>query len=431
MAVLVEKVSNILRRLTISVPADDIEKAYGVEINRLAKNKSIKGFRPGKAPLSHIEQLFGDSAREEATRNVLQRAFYEAIKELSLKPISTPQIEPKTILPNQPLEFIASFEVLPEIEKVEFTLPSIEKLIVEINENDINYVVQQLQKQRIQWHTIDRPAQEKDRIVLDYYAVFDGKADMENKVENFPLELGSKTMIPGFEEGMLQATVGEERTLHLNFPADYPSPERAGKPVDFIVQVKQLFEADVPEITEEFVKKLGVESGQLEDLKEQVRKSIEQERDRLVKEKLKEQIFQQLLEQNALEVPSALIANEAKNIHDEVYQHQQHDHHQHSEQETALFNDIAKKRVSIGLLIAEYAKQADIKVDNDRVLQRIQEIASVYEQPQEVIDWLSSKERRSGIEGQVLEEQVMDKLIVGIPVTEKVMSYAELKGIRE
>lgn len=432
MAVSVEKVSSIVRRLTVVVPANRLEEAYDAEINRLAKKNNIKGFRPGKAPLSHIKQLFGEAARKEALTQVIQRALYDAIKEQNLKPVSPPQIEPKTILANQPLEFVASFEVLPDIEKVQFTMPSIEKLVVTINEDDIDFVIKQLQKQRTQWRVVNRPAQEKDRVVLDYYAVLEGKPDMENKMENYPLELGSKTMIPGFEEGLLQAVVGEERTLHLNFPTDYSSPEKAGKPVDFMVTVKQLFEADIPEVTDDFIKQLGVLSGTLEDLKNQVRKSIEQERDRIVKEKLKEQVFQQLLEQNTLEVPSALIASEARNIHDEVYpQHQHHDHHQHSEQETAIFNDIAKKRVSIGLLIAEYAKQENIKADSDKVHQRIQEIASVYEKPQEVIDWLSSKERRSGIEGQVLEEQVMDKLIADIPITEKVMSYAELKGIRD
>jgi trigger factor len=160
-------------------------------------------------------------------------------------------------------------------------------------------------------------------------------------------------------------------------------------------------------------------------------RSITLERDRLVKEKLKEQVFRVLLEQNVLEIPKAMIEREAKIIHDEVYPaHQHHDHHQHSEGEMTAFNDIANKRLAIGMLIAEYAKQNHISVDKDRVLQRIQEIASSYEHPQEVVEWLSTKDRLAGIEAQVMEDQVMDKLIEGIPVTETSMSYADLKGIR-
>ncbi len=149
-----------------------------------------------------------------------------------------------------------------------------------------------------------------------------------------------------------------------------------------------------------------------------------------MKEKLKEQVFRQLLEQNPIEVPRVLVAREASRIHDEVYQGQHHDHHQHSESEMAMFNDLAKKRVALGLLISGYTKQMGLAIDSERVQQRIQEIASVYEKPQEVIAWLSSAENRSGIEAQIMEEQVMEKLMEGVPTTEKTMSYAELKGIR-
>jgi trigger factor len=238
-------------------------------------------------------------------------------------------------------------------------------------------------------------------------------------------------MLPGFEQGLVGSKAGDEKNLSLKFPEDFNVTERAGKPIEFVVSVKQVFEADAPVIDDAFVAKLGVKNGQIEELKQQIKQSLELERDRLVKEKIKEQVFRQLLEQNPLEVPNSLIQREAANIHDEIYpQHQHHDHHQHSTDEMAAFNDIAKKRVTLGILIAEYAKQADIKADNNLVLKRIQEIAAAYENPQEVVNWLSSEERRGGIESQVLEDQVMDKLIEGVPSTDKKMSYAELKGIR-
>lgn len=430
MQVSVEKVSNIERRLTITVPVTQIEAAYAKQMDILAKKANIKGFRPGKAPKSFIQQRFGNDARQEAYSEVIQSALYQAITEEKLQPISTPQVEPKVMAPDQPLEFTASFEVLPEIEKITLAMDSIEKPVVDVKDEDVDLVISQLLKQYTQWKIVDRAAHDKDRVVIDYYAIFEGKSDVENKITNYPLELGSKVMLAGFEDALVGAKAGDEKTLNLHFPADYGVAERAGKPIDFVVNIKQVFEAEVPALTEDFVQRLGIKTGKETELKEQIKKSLVQERDRLVKDKLKEQVFGQLLEQNAIEVPKALIEREAKNIHDEVYsQHQHHDHHSHSEEELNSFNDVAKKRVCLGLLIAEFAKQSQLKADKDKVNQRIQEIASAYEQPAEVIAWLSSDERRSGIEAQVMEDQVIEKLMDGIKVIDKPMSYSELKGV--
>src|SRR5579883_2696226 len=387
MQVSVEKISSTECRLTIVVPAEQVEQTYERQLQAFAKKANIKGFRPGKVSVAYIRQhqAYSEGVRQEALGEIMQTSLEAAIKENNLMPISQPRVDPKPPLANQPFEFTASFEVLPEIGPVQCKLDSIEKLAVVVTTEDVDRVVEQLRKQYTTWKEVDRPAQEKDRVVIDYYAIFEGNADMDNKVQNFPLELGSKIMLPGFEDGLIGAKVGDERTLHLSFPADFGVADKAGKPVDFVIQVKQVFEADVPPLDEKFAQKLGIESGQIEDLKAQVKQSLEQERDRLVKEKLKEQVFRQLLEQNPIEVPRVLVAREASRIHDEVYQGQHHDHHQHSESEMAMFNDLAKKRVALGLLISGYTKQMGLAIDSERVQQRIQEIASVYEKPQEVI----------------------------------------------
>lgn len=431
MQVSVEKISNVERRLTIVVPAERISNAYKKQINEFAKKANLKGFRRGKAPISYVQERFGQDALKEALSDVIQASLHEAIATEKLLPISTPRIDTKNIGENQPLEFTASFEVLPEIGEINFKMDNAEKLNVDVKQEDVDHVLQQLQKQYTKWQQVDRPTQEKDRVVIDYYAIFEGKSDVENKITSFPLELGSKVMLPGFEDGLLGATVGEERTLKLTFPADFSQAERAGKPIDFVVTIKQILEADLPALNEDFVKKLGVKSGQMADLVEQIKQSLSFERDRLIKEKLKEQVFTQLLEQNSIEVPQSLIEQEAKQIHDEIYpQHQPHNHTEHSEQETQAFNEIAKKRVALGLLIAEYGRQKQLQPDQNRVQQRIQEIANVYENPQEVVTYLSTPERVRGIESQVMEDQVMEKLLEGVTITDKTMSYAELKGIR-
>ncbi len=431
MQVSVEKVSNVERKLTIVVPANQVEEAVAKQVTQFAQKANIKGFRPGKAPISYIKQHYGEDMRREAMSKVIQDALYSALTEQKMNPVSTPEVEPKAMLADQPLEFVASFEVLPEITNIEFKIDTLEKPAVDVTDEDLNRVIEQLRKQYTKWAVVDRAATDKDRVVLDYYAVYEGKADTENKVQNFPLELGGKQMLPGFEEGLVGCKPGDEKTLSLSFPADFGDATRAGKPVDFVVTVKQVFEAEAPALDADFVKRLGIKGGEVEELTKQIRQSLEQERDRLVKEKLKEQIFKQLLEQNPLEVPKALVSREAKNIHDEVYpQHQHHDHHQHSDEEMGAFNDVAKKRVALGLLIAEFARLKSVKPDVAKVEARILEIAAAYENPKEVVEWLSSQERRGGIEAQVMEDQVLDKLMEGVTVLDKTMSYAELKGIR-
>lgn len=430
MQVSVENVSKVERRLTIVVPVAKVEEAYNLQIDRFAKTANIKGFRPGKAPLSYIRQRFGDDARREALNEVIQQSFDQAITENKLHPVSRPHIEPRIMAPDQPLEYIASFEVLPEIASMKHEIKTIEKPVVEITQEDLDTVLKQLLKQYTKWNMVERESRTGDRIVIDYYPIYEGNADLEHKIERFPLELGGKVMIPGFEEGLLGAKAGEERKLNLSYPENFNVPERAGKPVDFVVNIKQVFEGQAPELNNSFIEKLGVKSGLLEDLHTQVRQTLEMERNRLVREKLKEQVFRDLLEQNPLDVPASMIAQEAKNIHDEIYQHQHHDHSQHSDHEMATFNDIAKKRVALGLLIAEFAKQQQLKADRNRVMARIAEIAAAYESPKEVIEWLSSDERRAGIEAQVMEDQVMDKLMEAATITEKPMSYSDLKGLK-
>jgi trigger factor len=431
MQVSVEKINNVERRLTITVPATKVEEAYTKQINHLAKNAKIKGFRPGKAPLSYIQQQFGADARKEVLSIVIQQSLSEAITDQKLSPISQPVIKPKVIKPNEPLEFEASFEVLPEIGDIKFSLSQVEKLAVDITDADLDEVIERLRKQHASWKLVDRAAQRNDRLVTDYYAILEGKEEKEHQITNHPIELGSNIMLPGFEEGLIGATTGEERKLSLSFPADFAVKERAGKPVEFVVTVKQIFEGAIPALDEEFIKRLGVKTGQLDDFKAQIKQSLQQERDRLVQENLKEQVFQALWEQNPLEVPASLIQQEAKRIHDDIYPPDRPHQHDHHEDELARFNDIAKKRVALGLLVAQYAEKQQLKVDLGRVEKRIQEIASAYEEPEQVVKYLAQPANRRGIESQVLEEQILDKLLEGITINTKTMTYAELKGIRK
>lgn len=430
MQISVEKVSNAERRLTISVPNQEIETEYQKQIQEVAKKANLQGFRPGKAPLQLIMKRYGEEVRRDAMSAVMRQALADAIKENQLQPINYPRIEPKAGKNTNAFEFVAYIEVYPEIENLQFDMKEVEQLNVDVKEADIDQVIDQLKKQHTKWTDVARPAALKDRLIIDYYAIFEGKSDLENKVEKFTLELGSNVMIPGFEDGLVGVTAGEQKTLSLHFPVDFQLTDKAGKPVDFVINVSKVYEGDIPEVNADFLKKLGVDSGSMDDLKSQIRSSLEQERDRLVKAKLKEQIFGYLIEHNHVDVPASLVQREAHAIHDEMYRYE-HDHSNHSEEELGKFDEIAKKRVSLSLLLAELIKKYDLKVDQALVEKRVSEIASLYQDSAEVVKWLTSDEQRQGIESQVLEDQVIAKLMENLNVIQKEMGYAELKGIQK
>lgn len=431
MRVSVEALSKIQRRVTVTVPVEKIDEAYDKRIIDLVKTAKVKGFRPGKVPVEYIKQRYGDSARQEALSEVIESSLYAAIHQEKLNPVGSPMVEPKNIIPGQPLEFVATFEVLPELGAVRFEVANLEKHTSTITDADLEKVLSHLREQHVTWKKVERAAKDKDQVVLDFTGFMDGKAFEGGQAHEYPIVLGSKTMIPGFEDGLVGTSAGEEKTITVTFPENYFAKEFAGKPAEFKVKVIKVSEPSFPEFDSAFVKKLGVKSGNVEDLHVEIRKNLERELARLIKAKLKSQVFNMLLEQNAIEIPNALIEREAGRIHDQVHPHHGHEH-AHTEEEMQGFKDAAQKNVTLGLLVGELIKQHSLAPDQGRIQSFIQAHASAYEKPEQVIEWYSSDKRRlKEVEMQVLEEQVVEKLLEGVQVTEKVLSYEEfVKTVR-
>ena len=427
MQVSVEAPSKIERRVTVVVPVAKLDEAYDKHIAKLAKKVKVDGFRPGKVPLDLIRQRYGDSVRQEALSDVIQSSLYAAIHQEKLNPVGVPRVEPKTVIAGQPLEFVATFEVLPEIENVSFQLTELEKQVATITDADIDKVIDHLRDQHIVWKKADRAAQEKDQAVIDFRGTIDGVAFPGGEAHEYPVVLGSKTMIPGFEEGVLGLNAGDETTISVTFPEDYFAKEFAGKAAQFVVNVLRVMQPEYPAMDENFVKKLGVKTGDANDLRNEIRKNLERELDRLMKAKLKSQIFDKLIEQNSVEIPKSLVEKEAQRIHDELHPHHKGHEHGHSESEMAVFNDAAARNVTLGLLVGELIKKHQIKPDSERVKAFIANISSAYEKASEVIKWYeNNKQAMAEVEMQILEEQVMEKLLEGVTVTDKMLSYSEL-----
>ena len=427
MQVSVEATTKLERRMTITVPANTLEDAFDKHITKLAKTVKVNGYRPGKTPESYIKQRYSDTARQEALSEVIQASLYAAMDQEKLNPVGVPVVEPKTILPGQPLEFIATFEIFPIVDAVNFVLSTLEKQTAVITDADIETALNRLRQRDTVWQKVERPAADNDQVVIDFRGSIDGKVFGGGEAHDYPIVIGSHSMIPGFEEGLVGLSAGAEKVLQVTFPENYHAKEFSGKAAEFAVTVHKVSEPNLPELDEALVKKYGIKSGKLEDLQAEIRKNLERELDRIIKAKLKAQVFDKLIEQNPLDIPKAMIEREGKRIHDELHPHHAGKEHGHSAAEMAAFNEPAKRNVTLGLLVAQLIKQYNLAVDKERVHAYLTQLSAVYENPAEVISWYQKNQKAMAeIEMQVLEEQLIEKLLENVQLTEKMLSYSEL-----
>lgn len=427
MQVSVESPSQLERHLTIIVPNEKIEAALNSRLSKLGKTVKINGFRPGKVPLDVIKQRYGETARQEALGEVIQSSLYAAIHQEKLQPVGVPTVEPKSIVEGMPLEFVAKFEVMPVIEKVTFDVTEIEKQVAIIGEADVDRVVQHLIEQHIKWKTVSRAAEDKDRVLVDFAGCIDGTPFANGEAKKYPIVLGNKTMVPGFEEGILGMKANEEKVIHVTFPENYFAKEVAGKVADFTIKVIEVSAPEYPEQNEDFFKKLGIKSGALADLRAEITNNLQRELKRAVKAKLKAQVLDLLVKQNPIDLPRSLVQRETKRLHDELHPHHHGEEHHHTEEEMKTFEDAARKNVIAGLLVAHLVKKHQLSVTREQVQEFLALIATSYEKPDEWIKWYQQDRRRMAeVETQVLEEQVINVLLENVKITEKEIPYSEL-----
>jgi trigger factor len=427
MQVSVEAPNNLERRVKIVVPVETFESAFDKQINKLSQTMKLNGFRKGKIPVTYVKEHYSEEARKQALSEVIESSLYRAIHEEKLSPVNIPTVEPTSVFPGKPLEFIATFEVMPEIETLHFNMTTLEKQTATITDTDIDTVIEHLRTQNATWRVVDRAAQEQDQVVLDFRGSMDGKAFEGGEAHDYPIIIGSKSMIPGFEEGLVGMKAGEEKVIPVVFPENYFAKDFAGKPAEFAITAIKISEPVKPELNDTFVKKLGVKSGNLEDLRAEIRKNLERELERVMKAKLKKRVFDHLIENNVIEVPKSLIDREAKRIHDQLHPHHAGKDHGHSEAEMSQFNEAAKRNVLLGLFVAHVLKKHNIILDKVRLQTYITQLSSVYQNAAEMAKWYTTdKQAKAEVEMQVLEDQVTEKLLENVTLTEKLLSYNEL-----
>ncbi|MBB2896312.1 MULTISPECIES: trigger factor [unclassified Pseudomonas] len=425
MQVSVENTSALERRMTIGVPAERIETEVNKRLQQTARRAKVPGFRPGKVPMSVIRQRYEASARQEALGDLIQETFYEAVVEQKLNPAGAPAVEPKVFEKGKDLEYVATFEVFPEFEVKGLDGIEIERQDASVEDADIDKMLDVLRKQGTRYEAVDRAAANDDQLTLDFVGTQDGEAFAGGSAEGTKLVLGSGRMIPGFEDGLVGAKAGDERVLDLTFPEDYQNLDLAGKAAQFKVTVKEVAAPELPELNEAFFKQFGVEETTVEGFRAEVRKNMERELRQALKTKVKNQVMDGLLAANQIDVPAALISNEVDRLRVQAVQ-QFGGNIQPEQLPAELFSEQAKRRVLLGLIIAEMVKQFELKPDDARVRELIEEMAAAYQEPEQVVKWYYQNEQQlNEVRSVVLEEQVVDTVLKQAKVTDKQVSYED------
>ena len=425
MQVSVESTSALERRMTIGVPAERIETEVTKRLQQTARRAKVAGFRPGKVPMNVIRQRYEDTARQEALGDLIQATFYEAIVEQKLNPAGAPSVEPKTFEKGKDLEYVATFEVFPEIKLAGFDSITVERLQADVNDADVDNMLEILRKQNTRFEAVERAAESGDQLNIDFVGKIDGEAFAGGSAKGTTLVLGSGRMIPGFEDALVGVKAGEERIINPTFPADYQNLDLAGKTAEFTVTVNSVSAPQLPELNDEFFALFGIKEGGLEGFRAEVRKNMDRELRQAIKSKVKNQVMEGLLAANPVEVPKSLIGSEVNRLRVQAVQ-QFGGNIKPDQLPAELFEEQAKRRVVLGLIVAEVVKQGELKADETRVRELIQEMASAYQEPEQVLAWYYKNDQQlNEVRSVVLEEQVVDTVLQKAKVTDKAVSYEE------
>ncbi len=425
-----EVLEGLVRRLDISVPMDQLESEVQRRLKRLARNVKMDGFRPGKAPLSAVVRQHGPGVRQEVLGETLQSRFAEAAQAHQLKIAGYPRFEPKagqdaTI----EMAFSASFEVYPDVTIDDLSAGKLSRPVVELGEADVAKTLEVLQKQRRSFESTDRAAAEGDLVKFDYQGTVDGAAFEGGHGEDFAAVIGEGRLLKDFEHSLTGLKAGDNKGFDLTFPAEYAAKELAGKAAHFEVQVKEVQAPVPPPVDAEFARALGVEDGDVEKLKSEVRSNLEREVKRRVQAKLKEQAMELLLQKSTLDLPHSLVEMETERLRKMTEADMQQRGVQTMKLSADMFTGQAERRVRLGLILAEIVQAHKLVAQPEQIRNLVQEQAQSYEEPDQVVQWYyQSPERMQEIESLALEENVVAWAAGQAQVEDVTTSFEELMG---
>ncbi|MEW6612498.1 MAG: trigger factor [Pseudomonadota bacterium] len=426
MQVSVEAGGPLEKRLKVTVPAEEVESTVSSRLRRLASTVRMPGFRPGKVPMRLVEQRYGDQVLIEAYDELINRTYSSAIAEQGLRPVGQPDIAIEASGRGQDFSYSATIEIYPEFEPA-LGEGELKRPTAEVGDEDVERTIQALREQRRTYETVDRPAALNDQVIIDFKGFIGDEAFPGGEAQGFNLVLGSKRTIEGFEEGIVGAVAGETRSVEVAFPEDYGNKELAGKQARFEIKVQAVMEPRLPEVNDEFAKSLGVEEGGVDALRQEVRENLAFEAERASRARMKSQVLDMLADANPIDVPRKLLDAEMQRLRETLGSQGQQQ--EPSAEADGKLEELARRRVILGLVISELVRRNDLQPDRDAVRQELERIASQYQNPDQVVAWyLGNPERLGEIEAMVLENKVVDWVLARAKVKEEAVTFNQLIG---
>ncbi|HMM47373.1 MAG TPA: trigger factor [Thiobacillaceae bacterium] len=425
-----EVLEGLVRRLDISVPMDQLEIEVQGRLKRLARSVKMDGFRPGKAPLAAVARQHGAGVRQEVLGETLQTRFGEAVQAHQLRIAGYPRFEPKAGTgETSEMTFSASFEVYPEVRIDDLADGKIRRPVVELSDDDVAKTLEVLRAQRRSFAAVDRGATEGDLVRFDFEGTVDGTAFEGGKGEDFAAVIGEGRLLKDFEQALVGLEKDSNKGFDLVFPADYAAKELAGKSAHFEVRMKSVEAPVLPPIDADFARALGVEDGDVDKLKAEVKSNLERELKRRVQAKLKDQAMELLLQKSTLEVPTSLVTMEAERLMKMTEEDMKGRGVQAAKLAADMFTGQAERRVRLGLILAEIVQANELAAQPEQVRALIEERAQSYEAPEQVVQWhYQSPERMQEIESLALEENVVAWVAGQAQMEDVATSFDELMG---
>ena len=431
MAVNVEQLGTLERRLQMSLPVEGIEREIDARLKKMARNVKMPGFRPGKVPMKLLAQTYGPQVRSEVLGDAVQKAFNDAVREANLRVAGQPRIEPTQAPAAGAIEFSATFEIYPEFKVGDVSSALVERPQVSVDDAAVERTLELLRKQRVTYAAVDRPAADGDRLTVDFSGTIGGESFAGGKAAGFAFVLGEGRMLPEFEAAGRGMRAGESKTFGLSFPADYHGREVAGKAAEFSLTVTRVEAPQLPALDAEFARGLGVADGDLAKMRAEVRQNVEREVAKRIEARVKHQALQALVAVTPLELPRSLVALETRELAERAAADLRARGLQIEKLpvEPAAFEDTAKRRVALGLIIAELARAEKLQPKPAEVRALIEREAQSYESPAEVVKWFYMQPQRlSEMEGMALEANVVKWVLGKAQVADKAMAFDELMG---
>ncbi|NLC61538.1 MAG: trigger factor [Gammaproteobacteria bacterium] len=427
MQVSVESTGNLERRMTFQVPAEQLESSVGGRLREMARTARIKGFRPGKVPPKVIEQRFGKQVRAEVLEQLLRQQFDNAVRENELRLAGSPRIEPQD---EDGLNYVATFEVVPDFGDIDVSKLEVVRHTAEVTDEDIDRMIENLRQQRRSWSAVNRPAQKGDALDIETWSQAGEERLPAEGSEKGTVVLGSGGMLPALEDALVGMSAGEEKTVEVEFPADWGAPQLAGKKVQAWLKVERVSEEVLPEVDEAFIKSFGVKKGEMEHFRTEIRTNLERELKGALMNRLRQEVGEQMVATwSDVELPPRLVEQEARALASNAVEQARRQGRKVPDpgpDAHKQYLETARRRVLMGLLVGEVARRNELRLDPKRLNETLRLIASTYEEPEQVIElYRNDPQLMSGLQNRVMEEQVIDWIAERAQHTDKQLSFQE------